>query len=90
MWQAASDADRGPVVNAGGTTKEKAMNLHAHPYIVAAELAWKQESLAHANLTDDVAAARRAGRAGGGRPALRWLRRRAARPAATATRIRPA
>jgi hypothetical protein len=27
------------------------MNLHAHPYTVAAELAWKQESLSHANRT---------------------------------------
>ncbi len=69
------------------------MNLHAHPYTVAAELAWKQESLAHANLTDDVAAARRANRSGGGRPGLRhlpWVRRGAARPAATHSRIRPA
>jgi len=27
------------------------MNLHAHPYTWAAELAWKQASLGHANRT---------------------------------------
>jgi hypothetical protein len=28
------------------------MNLTAHPFVVAAELAWKQESLGRANLGD--------------------------------------
>lgn len=40
------------------------MNLNAHPLTVAAELAWKQESLGHAN-----AARRRTPRR---RPSLEW------------------
>ena len=30
------------------------MNLTAHPLVVAAELAWKQESLGHANLAGQL------------------------------------
>jgi hypothetical protein len=42
------------------------MNLHAHPYTWAAELAWRRESMEHTGL----------GRTGGRRPGRRARRRR--------------
>jgi hypothetical protein len=52
MWQGASDADReviAPATGLGGP-KENTMSVHADPYTVAAEVAWRRESLGAAGL----------------------------------------
>ncbi|MDR6865066.1 hypothetical protein [Phycicoccus sp. 3266] len=53
------------------------MNLTAHPLTVAAELAWKQESLGHAN----AARPRTPGRRSSAGWQLPWRRRPGRRPA---------
>lgn len=52
MWQGASDANRGVIAPATGLggPKENTMSVHADPYTVAAEVAWRRESLGGANL----------------------------------------
>jgi hypothetical protein len=50
------------------------MNLTAHPYAVAAEMAWKNESLSGANRHPEPAPRRKAPRRGSG-SGLRWPRR---------------
>jgi hypothetical protein len=63
------------------------MNLHAHPYTWAAEMAWREESMQHAGLTaEGLTRSRRTHR----RPRWRSLSERLGRTVRTARTARSA